>query len=626
KGLPWHGKVLAFGSPKFDKVIKKNKEGVSIPEEWKEKLEGKKTLMLNTSINDLLGNGERVLKKLDSFFTMIKDYGNIAVIWRPHPVLKATMKAMRPQFLEEYERLEKRFEDEGIGVLDRTPVIEDTIAISDGYIGSGGSSVINLFSILGKPVFIFDPGLEEITPKERRLLKWLIGYKVRDRVYLAAQDINGIFSFKPETPEEGLRYEGLPFKKPMWRKQTGALWGIKEKLYMGSVFGEDAISYDPVMKRYEKLQSGDIGKKYNVKFAGITFAGDSVFLFPDTKYIIMEYVTAKDGWLYHTTDVDELMEGINWEPGIPLCCGLAIYKSHLYVSNAIDNKVLKIYAGTGKYEVFELEPDGEVHNLIEDENQQIIEERARRIRNNRNCSRIVIKGAYEKGLIYMVGGSAEYRVRPWNGGKEFVITLPEDNYKYIRQGDFSQPLPGIHDMLGLYDHLITVDSNGSHILKISNETNELSYLAEEFMQGADEPCRNFDPMYNGIGRYLTFFDRTHILVQRERDSKMAIIDVENDTCKEFDLELPEDLFNELVPRDAGFDKGDDRDYFCMYESRVFPLENFLEVFAEDGYASVKERQMEAVKDIAANLDGTCGEKVHEYIMNELLSAEKMQHT
>lgn len=46
--------------------------------------------------------------------------------------------------------------DNKIGVFDNTPDIAYTIAVSDGYIGSDGSSVINMFSAAGKPVFIFN--------------------------------------------------------------------------------------------------------------------------------------------------------------------------------------------------------------------------------------------------------------------------------------------------------------------------------------------------------------------------------------------------------------------------------------------------------------------------------------
>ena len=78
-------------------------------------------------------------------------------------------------------------------------------------------------------------------------------------------------------------------------------------------------------------------------------------------------------------------------------------------------------------------------------------------------------------------------------------------------------------------------------------------------------------------------------------------------------EIPEEIFDKLVPEDAGFSKAYVNDYFRMQESRLFPLENFIETFARGGYESVKERQLEALSSLAANLDGTCGVKTHEFL-------------
>ena len=43
-----------------------------------------------------------------------------------------------------------------IGIYDETNDISDTIAISDAYVGSDGSSVINMFGVAGRPCFIFN--------------------------------------------------------------------------------------------------------------------------------------------------------------------------------------------------------------------------------------------------------------------------------------------------------------------------------------------------------------------------------------------------------------------------------------------------------------------------------------
>lgn len=142
-------------------------------------------------------------------------------------------------------------------------------------------------------------------------------------------------------------------------------------------------------------------------------------------------------------------------------------------------------------------------------------------------------------------------------------------------------------------------------------------MAEEFWRGSEESRLDFDLVYSSVGSYIASVDTDRVLVQRTRDGHMALINVTENTFEEFVPEIPEEEFSNLVGEDAGFDKADERGYFCMNESRLFPLENFLKHFAEDGYASIHDRQIEALSTLAANLDGTCGEKTHEYMMKVL---------
>lgn len=154
---PFYERILTFGSPKFDKVLRYMAQKVTEPEEWGIKDVGKKKLLLNTTINDFLSNGKILIKKLYIFFENVVQYNNkIVVIWRPHPLLKSTIKAMRPQLLDEYENLERFFKENGIGIYDDTADVSRVVAVSDVYIGSAYSSIIALFEVCNKLVYKFD--------------------------------------------------------------------------------------------------------------------------------------------------------------------------------------------------------------------------------------------------------------------------------------------------------------------------------------------------------------------------------------------------------------------------------------------------------------------------------------
>lgn len=155
-GTDFYDKILPLGSPKFDKVINLEKKGAIIPDEWKQIISDKKILMLNTTLNDILNNGEKLLDKLRYFFNIIWQSDGVKLIWRPHPLMEATLKSLRPELVDKYSELVVYYKEKQIGVYDTTADISNTVIISDAYVGSAYSSVINLFGVCGKPVFLFN--------------------------------------------------------------------------------------------------------------------------------------------------------------------------------------------------------------------------------------------------------------------------------------------------------------------------------------------------------------------------------------------------------------------------------------------------------------------------------------
>ena len=152
------------------------------------------TVTVIAAIGDILCYKGVLIKKLQHFFELIAQRKDIALIWRPHPLTEATIKSMRTEIYESYIELKRYFMDNEIGVFDTTPDIAYTIAVSDGYIGSDGSSVINMFSAAGKPVFIFnDLIFNEFSENEKRNLR-IINMAVKENeLYFVADSFSGIF-------------------------------------------------------------------------------------------------------------------------------------------------------------------------------------------------------------------------------------------------------------------------------------------------------------------------------------------------------------------------------------------------------------------------------------------------
>lgn len=155
----WEEKILGLGSPKVDKALSTRKENVQIPEEWLkiiQKSDGswKKIIFYNTSVNALLKHEEKMLEKMRSVFRTFQDNREeVALLWRPHPLIKATIESMRPELWEEYYRLTEDYKAAGWGIYDDTADMDRAVALCDAYYGDG-SSLVHLCQEAGKPVMI----------------------------------------------------------------------------------------------------------------------------------------------------------------------------------------------------------------------------------------------------------------------------------------------------------------------------------------------------------------------------------------------------------------------------------------------------------------------------------------
>ena len=152
-------KFLGTGSPKFDKVLSTRKEDLEIPAEWLRIIERpdgswKKIIFYNISVGALLHHSEKMLKKMESVFEIFKENKDeVALLWRPHPLIQATIESMRPQLWEEYRKIRDRYREENWGIYDDSADLDRAVALSDAYYGDG-SSVVQLCREKGIPVMV----------------------------------------------------------------------------------------------------------------------------------------------------------------------------------------------------------------------------------------------------------------------------------------------------------------------------------------------------------------------------------------------------------------------------------------------------------------------------------------
>ncbi|MDR1571200.1 MAG: hypothetical protein LBS32_01610, partial [Clostridiales Family XIII bacterium] len=147
--------IAPLGSPKVDRIVNMGRDRPALPAGW-EGLDGRKVFLLNTSVASMLRYGEAYFAKLRLMFSLFEGRGDIALLWRPHPLMQATIASMAPLLGPAYAELRGMVGRLGIGVVDHTPDMGAAIALSDAYIGDGSSSLVHLYALTGKPLFLMN--------------------------------------------------------------------------------------------------------------------------------------------------------------------------------------------------------------------------------------------------------------------------------------------------------------------------------------------------------------------------------------------------------------------------------------------------------------------------------------
>ena len=152
-------KFLGLGSPKYDKICSTKKADLEIPQNWMkviEKPDGswKKIILYNTGVAALLAYNEKWVDKIENVLEAFRNHQEeIALLWRPHPLIESTMKSMRPEILRRYMALKEQYIAGDWGIYDETADVDRAVVLSDAYYGDG-SSVVQLYMQTGKPIMI----------------------------------------------------------------------------------------------------------------------------------------------------------------------------------------------------------------------------------------------------------------------------------------------------------------------------------------------------------------------------------------------------------------------------------------------------------------------------------------
>lgn len=151
-------KIIALGSPKIDAVLKNIRNPKPLPPEWGKKINGNRVILLNSSIGKLLKDPAYILKLKENISTIMNKKG-ITLIWRPHPLLEATIKFIRPDFLSGYCDIKNMILASANSILDENGDSSFAVTASDAMI-SDGSSLIRTYIMTEKPILVMESSSE----------------------------------------------------------------------------------------------------------------------------------------------------------------------------------------------------------------------------------------------------------------------------------------------------------------------------------------------------------------------------------------------------------------------------------------------------------------------------------
>ena len=275
-------KFLALGSPKLDKAANAKRADYNIPIEWEKLIANKKIVFYNTSISTLLAYtvedgkpSNKYLEKVKSVFEFFKCRKEAVLLWRPHPLLEATIKSMRPWLLPEYTKIVNEYKNEAYGIYDDSTDLNRAIALSDIYYGDG-SSVAQLFEAAGKQVTYTS----------------FNGQFTISGIYI---DENFIWFMDCYTVL--YRHDRQSGETRLVGKISRKNWAYLEitehnrKLYFAPYYKNNKISFfDMSQNKFEQLSFKD-ECKYNNKFKGLAGFKNFVYFIPNEYPAIMRLDT-----------------------------------------------------------------------------------------------------------------------------------------------------------------------------------------------------------------------------------------------------------------------------------------------------------------------------------------------
>lgn len=588
EGLKDHNfdhKAIVMGSPKLDRVIRLSGKKDMVPAEWQEALNGKKALMLNTSLGQFLHDGEAYLEKIAYIFDKVAKRDDVAIVWRPHPLLVSTIESMRPHLLTPYLELKRTFEEKHVGVFDTTPDISNTVAIVDGYIGETSSSVVNLFEAAGKPLFILNNYiLDDMTEDEKRDLLFTDCQMVDGVLYCSCAESRDIYKVE-DSDWENISKKAQIEDVVKWMPVSTRGTMVGSNIYFAPIWSEEFQVYDIKENRVREISA--IGEKKILNYRAAVSYKNKVFYIPNVTKCIMEYDTKTSKWQEYKEPIQALQKGVN-ETIFEDVFGYFEDGNALWMTTMYSNRVLRFDMETGKHHIYEIGSTSMRYSAIAEVDNRLYLSDA-------NTGNITVCDVDTNRIVNEYAMPRDYQVFRNVQGRSLA------NWNLMVTGEC----------------LITIPFTSKGMVKVDLKTGVAERIATDFWADVFEPVNNYKKEAHGVISFAKMIDDNTLLVQKRRDASLLELNVHTGEYKVHHPKLAPGELEELLDGEDGFEKSYTNGEFARRESRYFSFDSFLDDLVSERLGDVMARQKKEMDTMAVNLDGTCGEKVHAFMMDVL---------
>ncbi|MBQ8625903.1 MAG: hypothetical protein IJ419_07070 [Agathobacter sp.] len=568
---PYYNKIVALGSPKFDRVINGVKGGKKTSE---------KTVMLNTSIACFLKDEDVMLRKLRAVFEAFRQVNGVSLIWRPHPLIEATINSMRPQLRQEYLDLVNYFEVNQIGVLDRTPDITDTVVAADAYIGEVYSSVVHLFGVAGKPVFILDNAITaSFTEEEKRSVSISDVIEIQGRTFLISRQYNGLFEMQDSW--ENLKFCGRIPQQVQWKSTYARLIDMDKKIMLVPYEATASYIYDIQQECFFEETKNAESYVYAIAVAKYE---DKVFYILQYQAAILEYNVKTKEWKRYDEVFGDFSDAVKRKyPLFDVCTN----HNNLYIPIKCTNKILRFDMKNGTYQLLTQGNEGEMFSGI----------------------------ACDEEYLYLAEVNSGNIVR-FNYEKQERMDYKMPQGFWANVSGAVEPIAHL-SLIDMDEWIVTIPQNANSMVKVNKQTGESHLLIPEFWMSAATAMNGYEPKKSSVAYLGKKLDSTKIIVQRSCDNAIAEIDVATEKYHVHYPKMDPTSYEAFMKDQNGFEKLDTNNVFACVENKWFSLEQFLQNLSSGTLDTIRERQIAEISHIACNLDGTAGEKIHDFVMSKI---------